>query len=84
LGRLYKKELLSRHKIGNAFQYDPKVERHDLIGQFIQSVTSNYVSDEENSLVAAFSSISKDCNEEQLNKLEALIEAQRLKLAKDK
>lgn len=82
LDRLYKKELLSRHKVGNAFQYHPKVERHDLIGQLIQSVTSDFISDEENSLVAAFSSMSKDCNEEQLNKLEALIEAQRLKLAK--
>lgn len=84
LDRLYKKELLSRHKVGNAFQYYPKVERQDLIGQLIQSVTSDFISDEENSLIAAFSSMSKDCNEEQLNRLEALIGVQREKLSQGK
>ncbi len=83
LDRLYKKELLSRHKVANAFQYQPKVDRHELIGQLIKSVTNDFVTDD-NSLVAAFSSMSQDFNEEQLNKLDALIEAQRLKLAQDK
>ncbi|MBL4765977.1 MAG: BlaI/MecI/CopY family transcriptional regulator [Colwellia sp.] len=81
LDRLYKKELLSRHKVINAFQYQPRVERYELIGQLIRSVTCDFVTDD-NSLVAAFSSMSQDFNEEQLNKLEALIEAQRIKLAK--
>jgi predicted transcriptional regulator len=81
LDRLYKKALLSRHKVINAFQYQPKVERSELIGQLIKSVTSDFVTDD-NSLVAAFSSMSQDFNEEQLNKLESLIEAQRLKLSK--
>ena len=81
LDRLYKKELLSRHKVINAYQYQPRVERSELIGQLIRSVTSDFVTDD-NSLVAAFSSMSQDFNEEQLNKLEYLIEAQRIKLAK--
>lgn len=83
LDRLYKKGLLSRHKQGHAFVYQPKVERHELIGQLITSVTSDFVSDDESSLVAAFSSISKDLNVEQLDKLEALIEAQRQKLVQE-
>jgi len=80
LDRLYKKGLLSRHKEGYAFQYQPKVERHELIGQLIKSVTNDFISEDENSLVAAFSSISDDFNEEQLNRLEALIEVKREKL----
>ncbi|WP_077286129.1 BlaI/MecI/CopY family transcriptional regulator [Cognaticolwellia aestuarii] len=83
LDRLYKKELLSRYKVINAYQYQPKIGRHELIGQLIKSVTNDFVTDE-NSLVAAFSSISQDFNEEQLDKLDALIEAQRIKLAQDK
>ena len=81
LDRLYKKDLLSRHKVINAYQYQPRVERHELIGQLIRSVTSDFITDD-SSLVAAFSSMSKDFNEEQLNKLESLIEIQRLKLSK--
>ena len=81
LDRLYKKGLLSRQKVGHAFQYQPKVERHELIGQLIKSVTSDFTSGDESSLVAAFFSISSEFNDEQLSKLESLIEQQRLKLA---
>ena len=80
LDRLYKKGLLSREKEGHAFQYKAKVERHELIGQIIKSVTSDFVTEDDSSLIAAFSSMSKDFNEEQLCKLEALIEEQRQKL----
>lgn len=83
LDRLYKKDLLSRHKAGHAFVYQAKVERHELIAQLIKSVTNDFVAEDDNSLVAAFSSISKACNEEQLLKLERLIEEQRLRLAQD-
>jgi predicted transcriptional regulator len=84
LDRLYKKELLSRHKVTNAYQYQAKIEKCDLIGQLIRSVTNDFIADDDSSLVTAFSSMSKDFNEEQLTKLEALIEAQRLKLAQEK
>ena len=83
LDRLFKKGLLSRYKQGHAFVYEPKVERHELIGQLIKSVTSDFVADDDSSLLAAFSSISKEFNEDQLLKLEAMIEQQRLNLAKD-
>lgn len=84
LDRLYKKELLSRHKVINAYQYQAKVGKCDLIGQLIRSVTNDFIADDDSSLVAAFSSMSKDFSEEQLTKLEVLIEAQRLKLAQEK
>ncbi|NQZ11271.1 MAG: BlaI/MecI/CopY family transcriptional regulator [Algicola sp.] len=84
LDRLYKKALLSRHKVGHAFQYQAKVERHELIGQLIKSVTNDFISEEDdNSLVTAFSSMTRECNQEQLLKLETLIEQQRLKLKQE-
>lgn len=83
LDRLFKKDLLSREKVGYAFHYQPRVERHELIGKLIKSVTSDFVTEDDNSLLAAFSSISKDFNVDQLSKLEALIEEQKQKLASE-
>lgn len=80
LDRLFKKDLLSRVKNGHAYQYFPKVDRQELIGQLIKSVTHDFVVEDENSIVAAFSSISSDLDEDQLDKLEAMIEQQRKKL----
>ncbi|WP_338049470.1 BlaI/MecI/CopY family transcriptional regulator [Parashewanella hymeniacidonis] len=53
LDRLYKKGLLTRHKVSYAWCYEPKIEKHQLIAQLIKSVTSDFVNDEENSLIAA-------------------------------
>lgn len=83
LDRLFKKDLLGRIKNGHAFQYYPKVERHELIGQLIKTVTHDFVAEDENSVVAAFSSISSDLDEKQLDKLEAMIEQQRQKIHKN-
>lgn len=80
LDRLYKKGLLSRTKIGHAFIYRSKVERSGLIAQLIKSVTSDFVSKDETSLIAAFSSMSEQLNEEQLVRLEALIEQRKKQL----
>jgi predicted transcriptional regulator len=83
LDRLFKKDLLGRIKNGHAFQYYPRVERHELIGQLIKNVTHDFVAEDENSVVAAFSSISSDLDEKQLDKLEAMIEQQRQKIQKN-
>ena len=80
LERLFKKGLLSRVKNGHAYQYLPKIARQELIGQLIKSVTHDFIVEDENSIVAAFSSISSDLDEKQLDKLEAMIEQQRKKL----
>ncbi|WP_346837417.1 BlaI/MecI/CopY family transcriptional regulator [Microbulbifer sp. SAOS-129_SWC] len=78
LDRLFKKGLLTREKQGHAFQYRPAVERYAFVGQLIQDVTREFV-DDDNGLVAAFTSISSDLSESQLAQLEQLIEAQKAK-----
>ena len=84
LDRLYKKGLLSRQKQGHAFQYQAKVERHQLIGQLIKSVTHDFVDESDgSSLIAAFNSMSQEFNVEQLDQLESLIEQQKQKLKQD-
>ena len=80
LERLFKKDLLSRVKNGHAYQYFPKIARQELIAQLIKNVTHDFIAEDENSIIAAFSSISSDLDEKQLDKLETMIEQQRKKL----
>jgi predicted transcriptional regulator len=82
LERLFKKGLLSRDKQGHAYLYRAKIQREDLIAKLIDSVASDFISQGENSLVAAFSSVSSDMDEAQLDQLEKLIEIQRNHLKK--
>ena len=77
LDRLYRKGLLSRQKQSHAYLYCAKLVREDLLAQLIANVTSDFVSDGESSLVAAFSSVSSELNDAQLDQLEKLIEEQR-------
>lgn len=77
LDRLYKKGLLSRTKQGHAYNYQAKVDREALIAQLIANVTSDFIEEGEHSLIAAFSSSSLNLDDEQLDQLEQLIEAQR-------
>jgi predicted transcriptional regulator len=77
LDRLFKKKLLSRTKQGHAYFYTAKVDRESLIAQLITNVTSDFVQEGENSLVAAFSSASSQLDDEQLDALEKLIDEQR-------
>lgn len=57
--------------------------REQLIAQLIINATDDFVDEGENGLVAAFSSVSSELSEEQLKKLESLIEMQRQKLQRD-
>ncbi|AUD78819.1 MULTISPECIES: BlaI/MecI/CopY family transcriptional regulator [Kangiella] len=77
LDRLYKKGLLSRKKKGLAYYYKAKLDREHLIAKLIDNVTSDFVRAGENSLIAAFSSISSDLDDSQLEELEQLIQKQR-------
>lgn len=83
LDRLFKKGLLSREKQGHAFHYQAAVERDTFIGQLIRDVTCDFNADKENSLLAAFTSVSPEFNEEQLERLEQMIEDQRTKHKSD-
>ncbi len=84
LERLFKKGLLTRDKKGHAYLYRTKIDREHLIAKLIDSVAGDFIAQGENSLVAAFSSVSNELNEAQLDQLEQLIEVQRQQLQKSK
>ena len=73
LDRLFKKGLLKRDKEGHAFQYRSAKPRKAFIGELIKDVTQDFTVDDEDSILAAFASISTELNEQQFTKLEILI-----------
>ncbi|HBS41324.1 MAG TPA: TrmB family transcriptional regulator [Oceanospirillales bacterium] len=77
LDRLYKKQLLSRSKLGHAFIYRPRLDRSELIARLIRDITSDFVRQGSDSLMAAFVSLSADLGDEELDRLEALIRQHR-------
>tara|TARA_Y100001956_G_scaffold65377_1_gene66299 strand:- start:526 stop:909 length:384 start_codon:yes stop_codon:yes gene_type:complete len=77
LERLFKKGVLSRRKQGHAYLYQPKVDREGLINKLISNVTSDFIEEGENSLIAAFGSVSASLDDNELDALEQLIEQQR-------
>lgn len=83
LDRLFKKGLLSREKDGHAYQYRAAIERSALISQLIKDATDDFSSGNDNSLLAAFVSLSAELDEQHLDKLEKLIRDYRLKNSPD-
>ena len=73
LDRLYKKNLLRRIKVGHAFRYSAANSRKAFIGQLILSVTQDFVSTDEDNLLAAFVSLSTELDDQQLRELETTI-----------
>ena len=73
LDRLYKKQLLNREKVGHAFLYSAACTRSAFVGRLIRSVTQDFVSADEDNLLAAFVSLSADLDDKQLRELEATI-----------
>jgi predicted transcriptional regulator len=76
LDRLYKKKLLFRNKSGHAFIYRAAMPRDAFLAQLVREVTADY-SDNEDSLLAAFNSLSAEMTETQLQALEKLIDQRR-------
>ena len=77
LDRLFKKGLLSREKQGHAYVYRAAVNRDAFIGQLINNIANDFGSTQESPLLAAFSSLASDLDNDQLDELERLIEAKR-------
>ncbi|MFT7561762.1 MAG: putative transcriptional regulator [Flavobacteriales bacterium] len=77
LDRLFKKGLLSREKQGHAYLYKAAINRDAFIGQLINDIASDFGSTKDSPLLAAFSSLSSDLDNEQLDELERLIEEKR-------
>lgn len=82
LERLFKKGLLSRVKEGHAYLYRAQIDREHLIAKLIAGVAGDFMVQGESSLIAAFSSISNELDEAELDQLEQLIEQQRQQLKK--
>lgn len=79
LDRLYKKGLLRREKQGHAFVYRAAVDRDAFIGKLINEISSEFGTSGENTLMAAFTSLSGSLDSSQLDALERLISEQRNK-----
>jgi predicted transcriptional regulator len=77
LDRLFKKGLLARTKESHAFQYSSAASRKTFIGQLIRDVTRDFTGDDEDSLLAAFVSLSTELDESQLDKLDRSIQEYR-------
>jgi len=77
LDRLFKKGVLSREKQGHAFLYQAAINRSAFIGQLISDITSDFGSEKDNPLLAAFSSLSSELDSDQLDELERLIDEKR-------
>tara|TARA_R110002096_G_scaffold377631_2_gene571451 strand:- start:3676 stop:4152 length:477 start_codon:yes stop_codon:yes gene_type:complete len=73
LDRLFKKGLLNRHKESHAYRYQAAQERKEFIGQLIKEVTQDFTLADEDSLLAAFVSLSAELDEKQMDKLEKMI-----------
>ncbi|MBM95649.1 MAG: TrmB family transcriptional regulator [Oceanospirillaceae bacterium] len=77
LERLYKKKLLSRRKSSHAYIYRPRVKREALMARLIRDVTQEFKQQNQNTTMAAFASLTSDLSDDELDQLEALIEARR-------
>lgn len=73
LDRLYKKGLLNRSKSGYAFYYSPALERRELIGSLIQSITLEFARNDADAVLEAFVDISSTLDEKSLQRLEDMI-----------
>ena len=76
LDRLYKKKLLIRNKAGHAFIYRAAMAKNAFLAQLMREVAADYT-DNEDTLLAAFSSPSAEMTETQLQALASLIDQRR-------
>ena len=77
LDRLFKKGLLTRLKKSHSFVYSPAMNRKSLLGSLITDITEEFAKDDSEAVLEAFVDISSTLDENNLQKLEALIEAKK-------
>ncbi len=82
LDRLYKKGLLKRDKQGHAFQYQALQSKQEFVGQLMNDVAADFISDEPARLQAAFVSMAQDADDDTLARLEKMIQQRRAQQAK--
>ena len=82
LDRLFNKDLLKREKIGHAYQYRAALSRDAFLGKLINDISSDFGASGESTLLAAFTSLSSDLDDSQLDELERMIDQRRLQTQK--
>lgn len=73
LERLFKKKLLTRHKISHAYVYQTAVARDELMGRMINDVVNTISKDNTDGMLAAFVDIAARTDDAHLDRLEQLI-----------
>lgn len=79
LDRLHKKGLLARHKEGNAFVYQPAMDRAEYQRRIVEATLTPLLEQGSRSVLAAFVDVAADIDEDNLARLEALIAEHRSK-----
>lgn len=77
LDRLFKKGLLARDKVGTAFVYRAAVSRDEYHHEVVQSAVCDLLRRDTGSVLAAFVDTAATLDEDNLRRLEQLIEAHR-------
>lgn len=77
LDRLYKKRLLRRHKDGNAFLYEPAMDRAEYQRRVVEAALTPLMEHGAAPVLAAFVEVAADLDEANLAQLERLIASHR-------
>lgn len=83
LERLHRKGLLRREKVSHAYQYEARLDRHELLGRLIESTAGRVGALGTDALMSAFVDVASRAGEEKLRQLEALIAERRAQLASE-
>ena len=83
LERLFRKGCLAREKVSHAFLYTPAVQREELMGQLIGVVVETLSNGRPEPMLAAFVDLAAKVDEDNLARLERLIEERRAKDRKE-
>ncbi|MFN0253392.1 MAG: BlaI/MecI/CopY family transcriptional regulator [Kofleriaceae bacterium] len=77
LDRLYKKELLARVKVGNAFEYRPAIDREEYQRRVVEAALAPLLESGSRAVLAAFVDVAADVSEDNLAHLTRLIAERR-------
>lgn len=77
LDRLHKKRLLRRHKDGNAFLYEPAIDRAEYQRRVVEAALTPLMEQGATPVLAAFVEIAADLDESNLAELQRLIASHR-------
>lgn len=73
MDRLHKKRLLRRHKDGNAFLYEPAMDRAEYQRRVVEAALTPLLEQGAAPVLAAFVEVAAELDEDHLARLEALI-----------